>query len=188
VEFIKLEIEGSWVASSKIWSDDRGSFQEWFKQKEIQMITGVDFGVAQANLSISGRGVLRGIHYSLVEGGQAKWVTCVTGAIKDVIVDIRPNSPTFGKHIVIELSEGSGNAVLIGAGLGHGFVSKVENSTVAYLVSSPFSPSAEYEINPLDPKLSIDWDFPESELVLSPKDRIAPNLEQMKSSGLLPEH
>jgi dTDP-4-dehydrorhamnose 3,5-epimerase len=186
MELSPLSIEGAWVATSPVWSDDRGFFREWFKSADVLAATGIDFGVQQANISSSARGVVRGIHYSLAAVGQAKWVTCVSGAIRDVIVDIRPGSPTYGKYEVVELSGVAGNAVLIGAGLGHGFVSLAAASTVAYLVSSPFSPTEEFEINPLDPSIGIEWGLPAHELILSSKDRTAPNLSENNSKGLLP--
>ena len=187
MELTPLSIKGAWVATSPVWSDDRGFFREWFKSADIVAATGVDFGVQQANISSSTRGVVRGIHYSLAAVGQAKWVTCVSGAIRDVIVDIRPGSATYGRYEVVELSGVAGNAVLIGAGLGHGFVSMVDGSTVAYLVSSPFSPTEEFEISPLDPALGIDWGLPRVELLLSPKDKAAPTLAERLATGKLPE-
>ena len=181
-----LSIQDAWVAESPVWSDERGFFREWFKTEEISQVAGRDFSVAQANISSSARGVLRGIHYSLAEVGQAKWVTCVSGLIRDVIVDIRPESPTYGKYEVVELAGASGKAVLIGEGLGHGFVSLANDSTVAYLVTSPFSPTEEFEINPLDPELGIEWGLPVGELRLSPKDAAAPLLAERLGQGKLP--
>ena len=186
MELNPLGIEGAWVAESPVWGDERGFFREWFKTSDISRVTGRDFSVAQANISSSARGVVRGIHYSLAEGGQAKWVTCVSGSIRDVIVDIRPSSPTYGKSVVVELSSASGNAVFIGEGLGHAFVSLEDASTVAYLVSSPFSPTDEYEINPLDPELGIEWGLPFEQLRLSPKDAAAPTMAERAIQGKLP--
>jgi len=186
MELTPLGIEGAWLAESPVWSDDRGFFREWFKTEEINKATGRNFNVEQANISSSTKGTLRGIHYSLAAKGQAKWVTCVSGSIKDAIVDIRPNSKTFGKWIEVELSGTSGNAVLIGEGLGHGFISLADVSTVAYLVSSPFSPTEEYEINPLDPAIGINWGLPLSDLKISDKDKNAPTLEERKKEGKLP--
>ena len=187
MELNSLRIDGAWLASSPVHSDDRGSFREWFKATDIKAATGFDFSVAQANLSESKRGVLRGIHYSLAIVGQAKWVTCVSGSIRDVIVDIRPTSSTYGQYEIVDLVGGSGNAVLIGAGLGHGFVSILDGSTVAYLVNSPFSPKEEFEVNPLDPTLGIDWGLAIGELLLSSKDAAAPLLAERKSEGNLPQ-
>ncbi len=187
MEFKSLGIEGAWAAESPVWGDERGFFREWFKLADISKMAGRDFSVEQANISSSARGVVRGIHYSLAEGGQAKWVTCVNGLIRDVIVDIRPASPTYGKSVVVELSGALGNAVLIGEGLGHAFVSLEDASIVAYLVSSPFSPTNEYEVNPLDPELGIEWGLPVGELRLSPKDAAAPSLAERLNQNKLPE-
>ena len=186
MELIPLGIEGAWVVQSPVWGDERGFFREWFKASDISRVTGRDFSVAQANISSSARGGVRGIHYSLAEGGQAKWVTCVSGAIRDVIVDIRPSSPTYGKSVVVELSGASGHAVFISESLGHAFVSLEDASTVAYLVSSPFSLTDEYEINPLDPELGIEWGLSVDELLLSPKDKVAPSLANRAGQGKLP--
>lgn len=182
-----LGIEGAWLAESPVWSDDRGFFREWFKSESIKQVAGRDFKVEQANISSSTKGTVRGIHYSLTAKGQAKWVTCVSGLIKDVIVDIRSNSKTYGKWIEVQLSGTSGNAVLIGKGLGHGFASLAEVSTVVYLISSPFSPSDEFEINPLDPAIGINWGLPLSKLKISDKDKNAPMLEERNKDGKLPK-
>ena len=181
-----LGIVGAWLAESPVWSDDRGSFREWFKVADLMAAIGTEFLVQQANISTSARGVLRGIHYSLASGGQAKWITCVSGSIKDVIVDIRPESVTFGRYVAVDLVGGDGKAVLIGKGLGHGFVSNENGTTVAYLVSSPFSPSEEFEINPLDPALGIEWGLNLEDLTLSPKDAAADSLAERAAQGKLP--
>jgi dTDP-4-dehydrorhamnose 3,5-epimerase len=187
MELTPLSIEGAWLAESPVWRDERGFFREWFKTENIKQVAGDDFNVAQANISSSTRGTVRGVHYSLAAEGQAKWVTCVSGLIKDVIVDIRPNSKTYGKWIEVELSGTSGNAVLLSNGLGHGFISLADVSTVCYLVSSPFSPSEEFEINPLDHVIGINWGLPLSELKISDKDKNAPTLDERKKDGKLPK-
>jgi dTDP-4-dehydrorhamnose 3,5-epimerase len=181
-----LGIEGVWLAESPVWSDDRGFFREWFKSEDIKNETGRDFGIEQANISLSSRGTLRGIHYSVAPRGQAKWITCVIGSIKDVIVDIRPDSKSFGQWIEVELRGDSGKAVLISEGLGHGFLALEDNTAVAYLVSTPFSPTREYEINPLDEKIAINWGMDLSELKISRKDKVAPTLLDRELKGELP--
>ena len=123
MKLTSLGIDGAWVAESPVWSDERGFFREWFKSEDVLAATGINFSIQQANISQSQRRVIRGIHYSLAPEGQAKWVTCVNGRIRDVIVDIRPGSPTFGKSVFVELNGLDGLAVLIGPGLGHGFAS-----------------------------------------------------------------
>jgi len=186
MELTPLGIEGAWLAESPVWSDERGFFREWFKTESIKQVVGRDFNVEQANVSSSTKGTVRGIHYSLAAKGQEKWVTCVSGLIKDVIVDIRPKSKTYGKWIEVELSGTSGNSLLIGPGLGHGFISLADISTIAYLVSSPYFPSEEFEINPLDPALAINWGFENSKLIFSEKDRGAPTLHERDKQGKLP--
>ena len=188
MEINTLGIEGAWLASSTVHGDERGNFREWFKALDVERVTDRKFDVQQANISVSARGVLRGIHYSMAEVGQAKWVTCVAGSILDVVVDIRPSSPTYKKWISVELSALSGQAVLIGEGLGHAFVSLQDGTTVAYLVSSPFSPTEEFEINPLDSEIGIDWKLQSADLLLSDKDRIAPNLNERRIQGTLPSY
>ena len=176
MDLIPLGIEGAWLAESPVWSDDRGFFREWFKLTEVKNAIGRDFRIEQANISLSSRGALRGIHYSIAPRGQAKWITCVSGSIKDVIVDIRPDSQTFGKWIGVELKGDSGKAVFISEDLGHGFVALEDSTAVAYLVSTPFSPSDEFGINPLDENIGIDWQIELGELKISDKDRNSPNL------------
>jgi dTDP-4-dehydrorhamnose 3,5-epimerase len=186
MELKPLGIEGVWLAESPVWRDERGFFREWFKSEEINIATGGNFGIEQANISLSSRGTLRGIHYSLAPRGQAKWITCVSGSIKDVIVDIRPSSRSFGQWIEVALRGDSGKAVFISAGLGHGFVALEDKTTVAYLVSTPFSPSDEFEINPLDANIGINWGLDLSELKISDKDKMAPTLNQRLTEGKLP--
>jgi dTDP-4-dehydrorhamnose 3,5-epimerase len=179
----ELEIKGAWIARSPVHHDDRGHFREWFKSKELEIATGFDFEVTQANISTSNKGVLRGIHYSLARDGQGKWITCISGSIWDVVVDIRPSSPTFKHWIGIELKADGGEAIFVSGGLGHGFISLENNSTVAYLLTSEYSPMEEFEISPLDPELEISW--PLAELILSEKDRLAPTLQEQFSAGNL---
>ena len=187
MELTPLGISGVWLAESPVWNDDRGFFREWFKSSEFKSATGRDFGIEQANMSLSSRGTLRGIHYSIAPSGQAKWVTCITGLIQDVIVDIRPNSQTFGKWIELDLSANSGKAVFISEGLGHGFLALEDNTAVAYLVSTPFSPKNEFEIDPLDEKIGINWGMNSSELKMSDKDKYAPKLADRLAQGKLPQ-
>ena len=176
MELTPLGIDGAWLAESKVWSDERGFFREWFKSEDIEKTTGKRFGIEQANISISSKGTLRGIHYSLAPRGQAKWITCVAGSIKDVILDIRPDSKTFKKWVEVELTGNSGKAVLISEGLGHGFIALEDHTAVAYLVSTPFLPSHEFEINPLDEEIGINWGMDISHLKISDKDKNAPSL------------
>lgn len=178
-----LGIEGVWLAESPILRDDRGFFREWFKSAEVKEATGRDFGIEQANISLSAAGTLRGIHFSTAPRGQAKWITCVSGSIQDVIVDIRPGSKTFSKWIEVELREDSGDAVFISEGLGHAFLALKDNTVAAYLVSTPFSPNDEFGINPLDSSIGIDWRMALKDLKISAKDRQAPFFAELFPSS-----
>jgi len=182
-----LGIDGAWLGSSKVWRDERGYFREWFKVEEIAQATGMKFDVAQANLSVSKAGVVRGIHYSLSPKGQGKLVTCVSGKIKDVIVDLRTNSPTFGNSVECVLEGGSGDFLLIGPGLGHGFASLEDRTVVTYLLTSSYSPEEEFEINALDPDLAINWGIKQYEMNLSLRDSSAPKLSELIVLGYLPK-
>ena len=121
----KLSITGAYVANHHVFPDERGIFREWFKSEEILSID-KNFTVKQANFSRSKRWVIRGIHYSLAPQGQAKIVTCASGSVLDVIVDLRLGSPTYLEVEYIELSEESGKVVYIPSGVGHGFIVKTE--------------------------------------------------------------
>ena len=187
MELTPLGIDGVWLAESPVWSDDRGFFREWFKSEAVKAATGRDFGIEQANISLSAAGTLRGVHYSIAPRGQAKWITCVSGSIQDVIVDIRTDSKTFGQWIDVELRGHTGKAVLISEGLGHGFLALEDHTAVAYLVSTPCSPADEFEINPLDEKIGIKWGKDLSDLKISDKDKSAPRLIERKENGELPK-
>jgi dTDP-4-dehydrorhamnose 3,5-epimerase len=187
MKLTSLGIDGVWLAESPVWGDDRGFFREWFKSEDVKAATGREFGIEQANISLSSAGTLRGIHYSIAQRGQAKWITCVSGSIQDVIVDIRPDSKTFGQWIDVELKGNSGKAVLISEGLGHGFLALEDNTAVAYLVSTPFSPTDEFEINPLDEKIGIKWGMGLSSLKISEKDKISATLAERLVEGKLPK-
>jgi dTDP-4-dehydrorhamnose 3,5-epimerase len=189
MKFTPLGIEGAWLAESSVWKDERGSFQEWFKMEEIFEVSGFKFSVQQANISSSKKNVIRGIHYSLAPGGQAKWVTCANGRIMDLVVDIRPNSPTFKKTEYVNLQAGDGKSILIGPELGHAFRSLEDNTNVSYLLSSPYSPEFEYGIHPMDPELNINWNLGsdlDNSAIISAKDLDAPTLEERKLEGRLP--
>ena len=186
MEFIPLGIPGAYHVRNVVHADDRGEFVEWFRVDKMEAATGYRFPVSQANLSRSAKGVVRGIHFADVPPGQAKLVTCLSGAIRDVIVDIRVGSPTFGTWEAVDLDSASRDAVLLPVGVGHAFVAKDDNTLVAYLVSDVYTPHAEHGIHPLDSDLAIDFGFGNDELLLSPKDQDAPTLAEAKNHGLLP--
>ena len=169
-----LSIEGAWLFESPSHGDDRGFFREWFKGSVISENLGREFNVSQSNLSRSKKGVVRGIHFSLAPMGQAKWVTCANGAIWDVVVDIRPESPTFKRWEAIELRAEEGKALFISEGLGHAFLSLEDDTVISYLLTTAYSPKNEFAINPQDPDIGINW--PKIPLQFSEKDQVAPSI------------
>lgn len=186
-----LAIEGAWEFTPRQFGDPRGVFLEWFKEAPFSEITGHGLHLAQANLSVSAAGVLRGIHFADVPPGQAKFVTCPSGAVLDVVVDLRVSSPTFGQWDSVVLDDVDRRAVYLSEGIGHGFCSLEDGSTVVYLCSEPYAPEREHEVHPLDPEIGIQWpavarDGSALEYELSVKDAAAPTLSQARDQGLLP--
>jgi dTDP-4-dehydrorhamnose 3,5-epimerase len=136
VEIRELAVPDSYVLDLVPHGDPRGRFTEWYRADVLAKETGFGLTLAQANHSVSARGVLRGVHFALVPPGQAKYVYCPAGRVLDVVVDVRVGSPTFGVHDVVELDSERPRAVYLAEGLGHAFVSLADDSSVTYLVSS----------------------------------------------------
>jgi dTDP-4-dehydrorhamnose 3,5-epimerase len=185
-----LGIDGAWTFTPQVHSDDRGSFAEAFRGPEFAADLGYRLGVAQVNCSVSRRGVIRGIHYSDVPPGQAKYVSCVSGAVLDVVVDLRVGSPGFGQWETVRLDDEDRTAVFLAEGLGHGFMALSEQATVMYMCSTPYAPGREHGVHPLDPALGIAWplDGLADGPVLSDKDAAAPALDEALLSGVLPRY
>lgn len=182
----ELAVPGALEITPRQFGDDRGTFLEWFKDAAFAAAVGHDLSLAQANCSVSRRGVLRGIHYADVPPGQAKYVTCVRGSVLDVAVDIRVGSPTFGAWDSVLLDTTDRRAIYLAEGLGHAFLSLEDESTVVYLCSTGYAPEREHEIHPLDPAIGIAWPTDVAPL-LSPKDAAAPTLAEAREAGRLPE-
>lgn len=182
----ELTIGDAWLYTPKVWRDHRGQFFEMFRSQEFARDLGYCLEVAQVNCSMSRPGVIRGIHFADVPPGQAKYVCCVSGAIMDVVVDVRAGSPTFGSWEAVELDSASGRALFLSEGLGHAFTALSPEATVVYLCSTPYNPGAEHGVHPLDPAIGIGW--PEGDAVLSGKDATAPSLEEALRAGLLPDY
>ncbi len=182
-----LDLEGAWLCVPRIHADRRGIFHECFINAEIEAHLGHGLCVAQANCSTSRRGAIRGIHFSDVPPGQAKYVLCSSGAILDVIVDFRVGSPGFGRWVAVRLDAENRQAVYIEEGLGHAFAALTDDATVLYLCSTPYQPLREHGVHPLDPDIGIDWpaDF---EPILSDKDAAAPSLATAIADKLLPDY
>jgi dTDP-4-dehydrorhamnose 3,5-epimerase len=187
VSINNLSVSGSFHIENNVHSDERGSFTEWFRADNFLEATGRELDLRQGNISVSKKGVVRGIHFADVPPGQAKYVTCPYGSIIDFIVDIRVGSPTFGSWEAVEVSSKLRNAVFLSEGLGHAFVSLEDDTVVSYLVTDTFKPDREHGINPLDPDLNIDFGLPKERLLFSEKDKEAPSLREALKTGLLPQ-
>jgi dTDP-4-dehydrorhamnose 3,5-epimerase len=178
-----LGIEGAWEVLPQQHGDPRGLFLEWYKADRLAEAVGRPLRLAQANMSVSARGVVRGIHSAQVPPGQAKYVTCVRGAVLDVIVDVRVGSPTFGQWEAVRLDDVDRKAVYLAEGLGHGFCALAEDATLAYLVNEGYNRGREFAVHPLDPDLGIEW--PVGQPTLSARDAAAPSLARARADGLL---
>src|SRR3954453_7721034 len=183
MKFRQLSIAGAWEITPAQHGDPRGLFQEFYRFDHLAAEIGHPLRLAQGNLSVSGRGVVRGIHFADVPPGQAKYVTCARGAVLDVVVDIRVGSPTFGQGDSVLLDDVDRRAIYLGEGLGHAFLSLEDDSTVLYLCSTGYSPGREHGIHPLDPEVGIDWptigrDGRALTPQMSDKDLVAPSLSE----------
>ncbi|MET9321084.1 dTDP-4-dehydrorhamnose 3,5-epimerase [Streptomyces sp. NPDC003038] len=186
MKFRELSIEGAFEITPQLHGDPRGLFTEWYRFDRLAEVVGHPLNLAQANLSVSSRGVVRGIHFADVPRGQAKYVACVRGAVLDVIVDLRVGSPTFGRWEGVRLDDVDRRAVYLSEGLGHGFCALTDDATLSYLCSETYNPTGEHSVHPLDPGLAIDW--PADVPLLSARDEAAPSLEDAVASGLLPDY
>jgi dTDP-4-dehydrorhamnose 3,5-epimerase len=178
--FTEMKIKGAWVHTPKVWPDERGIFHEVFKLSQIEQQLGRTFTVKQVNQSTSAKGVIRGIHFTDSPEGQAKYVSCPKGSLWDVVVDLRPESPTYGQWDAALLTSENRLSVFISEGLGHGFLSLEDGTVANYLCSSEFNPEADKTFSPLSENLAISFKQIGSEhginqFVLSPKDSEAPS-------------
>ncbi len=181
----ELAVPGAWEITPQLHGDSRGAFYEWFTDSAFTEFAGHRFDLRQANCSVSAAGVLRGVHFAQLPPSQAKYVTCMHGAVFDVVVDIRLGSPTFGRWDAVQLDDRARRSVYISEGLGHAFLALEDDSTVMYLCSTGYSPSREHTINALDPALAVTWPVVDGEPIMSERDREAPTLAQVQADGLL---
>ena len=191
MEYRELKVPGAWEIIPRQLGDDRGLFLEWFKAERFVSAVGHELDLKQANASVSAAGVLRGIHFADVPPGQAKYVTCLKGAVLDVVIDLKVGSPTFGVWDSVMLDDVDRRAIYLAEGLGHAFLSLEDGSTVAYLCSTGYAPGREHGVHPLDPAIGIDWptaarDSSPLTIQLSEKDSAAPTLTEARTLGLLP--
>lgn len=183
-----LDLPGAWSCTPTQYADDRGVFVEWFRADLLAEVTGREIGTAQANLSVSQRGVVRGMHVADVPPGQTKVVACPRGAVLDVALDVRVESPTFGQVTHLVLDDVDRRVMVLAEGLAHGFCALREDTVVSYLVSSTYDPSAERTLDAFDPALAIAWPADIGDLIRSPRDAAAPTLRDALSQGILPSY
>jgi dTDP-4-dehydrorhamnose 3,5-epimerase len=186
VEFRELSVPDAYRIRLDPRVDERGLFMEWFQLERFTEAIGQPLAIRQANLSVSRRGVLRGVHYADVPPGQAKYVTAVAGRVLDFVVDLRVGSPRFGAWDSVVLDDVDREAVYLAEGLGHAFVALSETATVTYLVNETYNPSAEHTVDALDPELGLILPDELGEPILSDRDRSAPSLLEALAAGALP--
>jgi 5-epimerase len=185
VRFRELAIPGVIEFTPRVFPDARGQFVAPFEQSSFVDATGHRLGLAQSNHSVSHRGVIRGVHFSDVPPGQAKYVHCSRGALLDVAIDVRVGSPAFGQWVSVLLDSEVPRAVYLPEGVGHAFVALADDTVMTYLCSTGYTPAAERTVHPLDPALGLPWPA-DQDLVLSDKDRAAPTLTEAATTALLP--
>lgn len=169
MEVIKTDIEGVVIIEPKVWRDARGYFFESFSQREFdEKVRPVKF--VQDNESMSAYGVMRGLHFQCPPFTQSKLVRCVRGAVLDVAVDIRKGSPTYGRHVAVELTEENHRQFFVPRGFAHGFAVLSEEAVFQYKCDNFYAPQADGGISIVDGSLGIDWRIPVDKAILSEKD------------------
>lgn len=170
IEVFKTDISGVLIIEPKVFGDARGYFLESFNAEEFVEKTGLNINFVQDNESMSSYGVMRGLHFQKPPYTQSKLVRCVKGAVLDVAVDIRKGSPTYGKHVAVELTEDNHRQFFVPRGFAHGFAVLSETAVFQYKCDNFYAPQADGGISILDGSLGIDWHIPIDKALLSEKD------------------
>jgi dTDP-4-dehydrorhamnose 3,5-epimerase len=178
VIFTETPLRGAFIVDLDPRGDDRGFFARTFCRREFEA-RGLNGRIAQTNLSFSRRrGTIRGLHFQFPPAAETKLVRCTRGAIVDVIVDLRPESPTYLRHVAVELTAANRRAVYVPARFAHGFQALEPDTETAYCVGEFYTPSAEGGLHYADPRLAIAWPLPPADV--SPKDRQWPLLDAVE--------
>jgi len=180
--FTETKLKECFILEPKIIKDERGYFMESFNEKTFRENTNQEIHFVQDNQSYSTKGVLRGLHYQTGENAQAKLVRVLSGEVLDVAVDIRPDSETFGQHVAVLLSAENQKQFFVPRGFAHGFLVLSETATFFYKCDNFYNKESEGGIIYNDPTLKIDWQFQESELIISEKDQIQPTIDNAKKA------
>ena len=166
----ETDIPGVFIITPRVFEDARGYFMETWREEDFNQGTGQTVHFVQDNQSMSTRGVLRGLHYQKGADSQAKLVRVLQGCVVDVAVDLRQHSPTFGKHVMAELSEENKAQLFIPRGFAHGFLVLSDEAVFTYKVDNAYAPESEACIRFDDPQLAIQWPIDLSEVLTSEKD------------------
>lgn len=177
MNIIRTDIPDLLIIEPDIYGDSRGYFFESFSRRKFEEATGIKVDFVQDNESRSSYGVVRGLHFQKAPYAQAKLVRVVRGRVRDIAVDLRPDSPTFGKYHAIELSEDDHRQFFIPKGFAHGFSVLSEDAVLQYKCDEYYAPESEGGIAWNDPDLDIDWQIPEDKMIISPKDQNHPTLK-----------
>ena len=183
MEIRELSVPGAFAMTPKILGDSRGAFLEWFRADRFSEVTGHPFTIAQANCSVSAAGTVRGVHFAEVPPSQAKYVTCPSGALLDVVVDVRRGSPTFGQWEGFDLSDENMHLLYAPVGFAHGFCVLSDTADVLYKQDAYYEPDVDRAFRYDDPDVAIAWPLPAGELVPSQRDLDAPLLRDV-ANGL----
>lgn len=170
MEYIKTAILDVWVLEPRVFEDARGYFMETWREEDFNRAIGHEVHFVQDNQSMSSRGVLRGLHFQKGEASQAKLVRVLQGTVVDVAVDLRKDSPTFGKYVMVELSAENKKQLFIPRGFAHGFQVLSDTAVFTYKVDNRYAPETECSIRYNDPTIGIDWPIKGEEVILSEKD------------------
>ncbi|HKJ07380.1 MAG TPA: dTDP-4-dehydrorhamnose 3,5-epimerase [Flavobacteriaceae bacterium] len=180
MQFEKLAIPDVVLCKPNVFADDRGYFVETFHQKKLEEFIGKSLNFCQDNEAKSTKNVLRGLHYQLPPHAQSKLVRVVKGSVLDVVVDVRKNSPTYGKHLTVELNDIDKHQLFIPKGFAHGYLVLSNEVIFAYKVDAYYNPKSEAGILYNDPQLDINWQVNENDLIISEKDKIQSLLKNAK--------
>lgn len=183
MNFIKTELDGVVIVEPRVFEDARGYFFESYNEAEF-IKNGIPNKFVQDNQSKSSYGVVRGLHCQLGEHAQAKLVRVLHGRVLDVAVDIRKNSPTFGKYVAVELSDENKRQLFIPRGFLHGFSVLSKTAVFAYKCDNLYAPQSEFGIRFDDPDIGVDWGVPADKIITSDKDRIAKGLKDVPDNGM----
>ena len=185
MEIENTPLEGCIILKPGIFKDERGAFLEHYNHKIFKEVTGTDCNFVQDNLSVSSKGVLRGLHFQKGTYSQAKLVSVLKGKVQDVVVDLRRGSATFGQSYSTILDDKSRKQLFIPKGFAHGFLALSDEVLFAYKCDSYYAPGEECGIRYNDPELDIEWQLKSEDLILSEKDKNLQTFRELKESGLV---